>query len=1220
VAISINGQWTKAWTDQYTTFPLPPSNSSVTVAVSSIAGDWLFAAIAWRQLPGQSVLSCAVDDDAHNWWDPVGLPSGTSPGAGTVRVALWRAPAALAAQYVTIAPAGPVAAVAAVIIDVGGLSQYVTDTVIKVAYANAATSLSTLTEPAPAASALFFAVGAVDLDSATVSFAGSGWTALDTVSATNSSDTSQDLQLHPYYQTSSGSVAGTYSSSATADLGGMLGGVLVSVAAPSQPISSWPVTTLEVGPNNGFGSPADTINWQPTGHRFLGFSMSQGKQYELDQLQAGTGTVLLDDPDGYLIPSIVAPSSFQLQFTGNGSAATPNATALPSAALSVTGGLSYAFAAWGYQSASWSSGMTLNIDWWTAAGGSHISYSAGSAVNATAATLLTVTATAPATATVAYVFVEAVGTPPASTIFYAAAAPGGNLIPPSSVSWAAGNSATVTTLAAWNNFAGLSSGDACRLRMSWPGGTWQVSWHGNGSTATPGVISTATGTSGQPVQGSSTYTVGAWVGCAVAWSAGAHIGVNWYTSGGSFISSSTGSASAALAANDVPLLVSATLTSPSNAAFATPYIQAVGTPASTVVFSAAMAPPTTGNLLGPPSITWATSNSSTIVSSTTWAVQRAGPPNPSPQQVVFSGYVERLPPSWDGNTYRGYTDATITDCWADMPSLAQPILAQEILNDSPYAYWPCTDATDATYASNFAPGNQNPLSVVASKYGYTNYTQSFGQNSSGILGAAGTYLLTSSVRSQATSGMWGQTFPSSGASWLPSTGWNLACTDASFPSLANGITWEFWFEAVTPSAGLTDLTWATYIACLSLSFTQTIYVSINPTSGQIFLSPGWDLVGGVGIGYFGADYWNIAAVQQIVLTMNTTGWSSFINGGGTNTGTWPAGGPASNFYYASLGGLNGLPNNYGSGISGYAGQLAIFPTILTNKRIATHYAAGNVGMAGDNATGRIERLCEAGGFGGRRNVVGESYAESTFVVSCQDISGQPATTSINNIIACTIPALGFVATSGAFTYFPRFYMYANVASLYTLGEYEWLGEIPYAEVTFDNDPSLVVNSIQLTQLDNQDVITPDVTAVETASIAQYGQQSDWTTGYLQGDLYEPLTFGPGLSDLANWIANEFATAPTRVSSVTVDAAAYPSAWPFWMQVNPGDMVTVNRRPPTQTTTLSVTARVLSVQRQLDWAQGVATVTCMLVYAPEQFLLTCDSTTLGLLNGLNILGW
>ena len=127
------------------------------------------------------------------------------------------------------------------------------------------------------------------------------------------------------------------------------------------------------------------------------------------------------------------------------------------------------------------------------------------------------------------------------------------------------------------------------------------------------------------------------------------------------------------------------------------------------------------------------------------------------------------------------------------------------------------------------------------------------------------------------------------------------------------------------------------------------------------------------------------------------------------------------------------------------------------------------------------------------------------------------------------------------------------------------GEIPYqGSIAYDYDPTRVVNSIQVTQLDRQDVVTPQVPALEQASARQYGTYTDYLTGYLFNDVTTPIQGADPSScvDLANWLAETNAKPLLRVNEVTVDAASNPSAWPMVLGVSPGDVIIINRRPPT----------------------------------------------------------
>jgi len=104
------------WTGAYSRDPVvytqgPPSLLPLAIQVTNTAGNWLFAIMAWRQDAGiagdlQYPSTINISDDAGNFWVPV--QSG-NPQTGIVRCAVWMAPAARAADYVFISPQSTVA-------------------------------------------------------------------------------------------------------------------------------------------------------------------------------------------------------------------------------------------------------------------------------------------------------------------------------------------------------------------------------------------------------------------------------------------------------------------------------------------------------------------------------------------------------------------------------------------------------------------------------------------------------------------------------------------------------------------------------------------------------------------------------------------------------------------------------------------------------------------------------------------------------------------------------------------------------------------------------------------------------------------------------------------------------------------------------------------------------------------------------------------------------
>jgi Concanavalin A-like lectin/glucanases superfamily len=1057
----------------------PPGVRSTQCPVTMTPGDWLFAIVTWRQTAALERISFSIADDGHNWWDPVGIPSGTSSASGLLRIAVWRSPAASFCSNVMAAPSGIAQSCCLTVLDASGMGAGVTDLPVQTAFANAATSITTLTGAAPASQGLLITGFGVSTTSPSVTLSGAGWTSVTAVSTSNGTDTTSDLSLNVAYQVTTGSTSAAWSeSSGTQALTGILAGVLTTAAAPSQPDAYWPATILEMAPN---GSPSvfpDFLTWVNTTSRFLELTVTQGRQYQLGQLQAAQGTLKLDNPDGAVVP-------------------------------------------------------------------------------------------------------------------------------PGSGSW-----------------AGISSGAPVRLRQYWAGGAWQLQFHGNGSTAVPEATSGNIFT----VSAGQAYTSTAWLASSVPYASGVTLQIQWRTSGGTLISTSN---SAAVVTGTLPVISVASGTAPGTAALANVAVVAAGTPASSVVFSAAPAVRAPSFALAVPAgTTWSAVNSATITLNAWTAPDRRGPPNISPWTIPFSGYALAFPEKWDAETLRGYTEISVTDAWGYLTANLQPILQQEILNEQPYAYWPCTDTPPVSYASNMAPGNGTPLNVTSSKYGTGGATQSFGQNGDALLGAQGTIELTSSVRSQSEAGMWQQVL---GNATLASEGSSLACTDTGFPAISGGVSVEFWFQleaAVSPPDNNDFILLAVNGGPAGRGFG----IIVDNSTGHLILETSGTNISTLSTVNYVPYGSNPGPLTQCVITFTLTTWTAYVNGAQVASGNWvPAlTGGFSQLSVAGIAGtaLESTQYNFWNFAGGFFGHVAVFPQILTTNRVLAHYNAGIAGCAGDSAVSRIERLLQATPFLGRRCILQEATAgtEQTLVASCQDIGGQAASISLGNISVNTIPGQLYNAPCGDLFYQAKSYSWNNPVN-WVLGNRPDLGEIQFAPgIEFSDDPQRVVNSIQLTQLDNLDIITPSgsiMSTIEAASRAQYGSLSYWQTGYLQGDLTEPLTFGPGLFDLANYIAAVNANPVLRVSQISVEAASLPLAWAFWAQASPGDMVTVNWRPPTNTgQTISATCRISQTARTIRSGMSGITglITCLIDAAPEQTTLTVNDPVLGQLTGTNILAW
>lgn len=126
---AVVNQWSGSRAQPSVFGPAPPSVSSVVVALTPAAsvgggsgvpsaGNWLFCCAGWRQWTGEQTIS--VGDDSHMLWRP-GKPS---PGTGDVRCAIWYQPNIIPPGTVFVAPLGPLAALAVLVVEVSGLGSW----------------------------------------------------------------------------------------------------------------------------------------------------------------------------------------------------------------------------------------------------------------------------------------------------------------------------------------------------------------------------------------------------------------------------------------------------------------------------------------------------------------------------------------------------------------------------------------------------------------------------------------------------------------------------------------------------------------------------------------------------------------------------------------------------------------------------------------------------------------------------------------------------------------------------------------------------------------------------------------------------------------------------------------------------------------------------------------------------------------------------------------
>ncbi|MEV7006851.1 LamG-like jellyroll fold domain-containing protein [Streptosporangium sp. NPDC051022] len=295
--MTLVNQWTDA-SALPATFSTPRSTIATRqVTIGSAAGNWLIVSVSWHTGAGaQTTPTVHVADDAHNFWVPLVRASGAGGG-----VAIWAAPNARAAARIYVAPTDYVTGLSIHVAEHSGLGNYLQVADRKTATA-AGTSAS-LTLAAPPAQALALVAGGSDDATATLTSATAGWTSATAVSGTNGSDATSDTRLLPRYQTTTGSVSVTYTTSSTANIAAVGVTVLTAAAAPAQPRPNWPTMAFEVGFGSGAQTPRDQISWTTLAGRLLGLDCSRGRNYQLGTVEAADIDLRLRNDDAALNPA-----------------------------------------------------------------------------------------------------------------------------------------------------------------------------------------------------------------------------------------------------------------------------------------------------------------------------------------------------------------------------------------------------------------------------------------------------------------------------------------------------------------------------------------------------------------------------------------------------------------------------------------------------------------------------------------------------------------------------------------------------------------------------------------------------------------------------------------------------------------------------------------------------------------------------------------------------
>jgi hypothetical protein len=316
------------------------------------------------------------------------------------------------------------------------------------------------------------------------------------------------------------------------------------------------------------------------------------------------------------------------------------------------------------------------------------------------------------------------------------------------------------------------------------------------------------------------------------------------------------------------------------------------------------------------------------------------------------------------DVFRRYCPVTGTDLWAALSATPPTFYRSEVYEDNPYAWWPMDDQPGTsgilpTQLLNAAIGNTNTLNVtlspskgVAQPY-LTESGVSTGSGANAYPPGIGIYTAGSNQGwmfgdPQGQPASLGTGNPVSAtpgsASWQASGqagssgsyGWYLTCTDSSFPTPANGITVEIWFNyqyyggPTGYNSSLDSGTWSPitqqpYDTTFSIWNFAGAGLELN-TSGHLQLVIGATTIPVYTSSDLRSNSWHMATV-----TLTSSTYGVWLDGG--------AGAQVSGS--ASPGGGDEFTINSATGGGGNAAfaHAAIYPYVLPYYRIMDHYWA-----------------------------------------------------------------------------------------------------------------------------------------------------------------------------------------------------------------------------------------------------------------------------------------
>lgn len=331
--------------------------------------------------------------------------------------------------------------------------------------------------------------------------------------------------------------------------------------------------------------------------------------------------------------------------------------------------------------------------------------------------------------------------------------------------------------------------------------------------------------------------------------------------------------------------------------------------------------------------------------------------------------------------------------------------------------------------------------------------------------------------------------------------------------------------------------------------------ALSPYAQGVALLPGGTVVASVEdanhgstttIGSYDVGNWHLAWLGV------AADGSSFLAGIDGSVTSYAAG--ANNYAYPS-GFLQDILGAQGVSASSpnwlqfnFQGDLALFvewPELLTPAAIASIYNVWRTGYTGDSTGQRAANILNLAKYAGATaidNGVTTSLAAATDIVQTDALSALQA-------VVATEGGEHFMSAGGAYTFYARSRRLGSYTPAWSFGSNVAGGEIPFEDVQFDFDPTLVENDVTNTQTSTgQAFYSVNETSIQTFGARQFSQSNQSSNAQ-------------DVQDQADWFAGVYGYPRLRVASMTLHPASSPSLlWPVCLSLELGQYVQVTQRP------------------------------------------------------------